>query len=77
MSVSSPTVLGLTGVVEIKDSMVQGTRNFRQFRAAESVIPYILYVSLYCLRCCDVWKVPCPPLYTLGGHGYIKILDKY
>ena len=33
------------------NSMVQGTQRFRQVRAASCVIPYVLCVGLYCLRC--------------------------
>jgi hypothetical protein len=38
------------GVAEIRNSKVQGTRNFRQVQTTESVIPYVLCGGLYCLR---------------------------
>jgi hypothetical protein len=38
------------GMAEIWNTKVQGTRNFRQVRAIECVIPYILCGGLYCLR---------------------------
>jgi hypothetical protein len=38
------------GVAEIRNSKVQEIRNFRQVRATESVIPYVLWGGLYCIR---------------------------
>jgi hypothetical protein len=38
------------GVAEIRNSKVLGIRNFRQVRAAESVILYVLCGGLSCLR---------------------------
>jgi hypothetical protein len=50
------------GVIEIRNSKVQGIRNFRHVQATESVIPYILCGGLYCLRWCDVWRGSLPTL---------------
>ena len=55
------------------NSMVQGTRRFRQFRVVSCVIPYVLCGGLYCLRCRWLFVGgPCPPLYIRGGQGYME-----
>jgi hypothetical protein len=47
----SPEVVNYRwSVAEIRNSKVQGTRNFRQVRTAESVVLYVLCDNLYCLR---------------------------
>ena len=58
--------------------MVQGTRRFRQVRAASCVIPYVLCGCLYCLRCwCVLRGGLCPPLYIQGDRVTWKVLAEY
>jgi hypothetical protein len=59
------------GVIEIRNLKVQGTRNFRQVRAAICVIPYILCGGLYCLRCYILERVPAYP-YIVWGTGLYR-----
>ena len=65
-----PLAVGFLGRDQwLWNSMVQGTRRFRQVRAASSVIPYVLCGGLYCLRCrCVSRGVPARP-YIFGGTG--------
>ena len=59
------------------EPMVQGTQSFGKVRHARCAIPYVL-----CVVCIDLDDVvfrgnPCPPLYSLRGQGYMKILAVY
>ena len=54
------------GIVEIRNTMVQETWNFRQIWTAKRVIPYVCFGG-----------GSCPSSYSLGGHDYMELQARY
>ena len=52
--------------------MVQGTQGFRQVRAAKCEYPTSCVVACIALGVDVFGGGPCPPLYILGGQGYME-----